>query len=138
VFSAMVAAALSTVTVHAPRADLSLEVARTQSEREYGLMNRSQVPPHTGMIFVFDDDGPIQFWMKNTDVPLDMIFIGADGTVRKVYANVAVVSPATPDEAIPREGAAAKYVIELRAGEAAADGIAEGVRLDLRGVPPPA
>jgi uncharacterized protein len=134
VYSAILVAALSTVTIHAPRADLTLEVARTEAQREYGLMNRTEIPPHTGMVFVFDADGPIQFWMKNTLVPLDMIFIGADGTVRKIYANVAIASPATPDEAIPREGGDAKYVIELRAGEAAQDGIVEGRRLDLHGV----
>ena len=134
-YSALLAAALSTVVVHAPRADLTLEVARTQSQREYGLMNRAHMAPHTGMIFVFDADGPEQFWMKNTLVPLDMIFIGADGTVRKIFANVAVVPQSTPDEAIPREGADAKYVIELRTGEAARDGIVEGLRLDLRRVP---
>jgi hypothetical protein len=132
VYSAILVAALSTVTIHAPRADLTLEVARTEAQREYGLMNRTQVPSHTGMIFVFDADAPIQFWMKNTLVPLDMIFIGSDGTVRRIYANVAVASPATPDEAIPREGGDAKYVIELRAGEAAQDGIVAGLRLDLR------
>lgn len=126
---------LSTVSVHAPGADLTLEVARTASQREYGLMNRKQLSPHTGMIFVFDGDGPVAFWMKDTLVPLDMIFVGADGKVRRVFANVAVVSPKLADEKIPRESDVAKYVIELPAGEAAKDGIAAGVLLDLRGVP---
>lgn len=130
-------AALATVVVHAPRADLTLEVARTETQREYGLMNRSKVPTHTGMIFVFDSDAPIDFWMKNTLVPLDMIFVGRDGTVRRIFSNVAVVSPSLPDAAIPRESAKAKYVIELRAGEAAGDGIVNGLQLDLRTVPPP-
>jgi uncharacterized protein len=131
------AVALSSIVIHAPRAQLTLEVARTQAQREHGLMDRTAIPPHTGMIFVFEGDEPVQFWMKNTLVPLDMIFIGADGTVRKVFSNVAVVSPALPDDEIPREGAQAKYVIELRAGEATADGIVKGVRLDLSGVPGP-
>jgi uncharacterized membrane protein (UPF0127 family) len=133
----LIATALSTVVVHAPHADLKLEVARTESQREYGLMNRTQLLPHTGMIFVFNADGPVEFWMKNTLVPLDMIFVASDGTVRRVFSNVKVVSPSLPDDAIPREGARAKYVIELRAGEAAEDGIVSGARLDLRNVPPP-
>jgi len=133
----LIATALSTVVVHAPDADLKLEVARTESQREYGLMNRTQLLPHTGMIFVFNADGPVEFWMKNTLVPLDMIFVASDGTVRRVFSNVKVVSPSLPDDAIPREGARAKYVIELRAGEAAEDGIVSGARLDLRNVPPP-
>jgi uncharacterized protein len=131
----LLAFVLPTVVIHAPRAELTLEVARTAAQREYGLMNRTAVPPHTGMIFVFERDEPVDFWMKQTLVPLDMIFVAADGTVRRVFANVPVVSPALPDDAIPREGDNAKYVIELRAGEAAQDGIAAGIKLDLHGVP---
>jgi uncharacterized membrane protein (UPF0127 family) len=131
----MLAVALSTVTVHAPRADLTLEVARTEAQREHGLMDRNTMQPHTGMIFVFADDEPVAFWMKDTLVPLDMIFIAADGTVRKVFANVPVVARSLPDDQIPREAAKAKYVIELQAGEAAHDGITQGVKLDLHGVP---
>ncbi|MGA9420696.1 MAG: DUF192 domain-containing protein [Candidatus Cybelea sp.] len=135
VFSALLAAALSTVVVHAPRATLTLEVARTEAQREQGLMNRKTVAPQTGMIFVFDRDDSVEFWMKDTLVPLDMIFVAANGTVRRVFANVPVVSPTLGVGAIPREGAKAKYVIELHAGEAASDGIATGVKLDLRDLP---
>jgi uncharacterized protein len=133
--TATLAAALPTVVIHAPRADLTLEVARSEAQREYGLMNRAQIPPHTGMIFVFEGDEQIAFWMKNTLVPLDMIFVAADGKVRRVFANVPVVTPSMPDAEIPRETDTAKFVIELRAGEAAQDGIAQGVTLDLHGVP---
>jgi len=133
--AALLAVALPTVVVHAPRADLTLEVARTEAQREHGLMDRASIAAHTGMIFVFDRDDVVEFWMKDTRVPLDMIFVAGDGTVRRVYSNVAVVSPSLPDDQIPREGAQAKYVIELRAGEAAQDGIEAGVKLDLRNVP---
>lgn len=132
---AILAVALPTIVVHAPRADLTLEVARSQAQREHGLMDRTKVSPHTGMIFVFEGDGPIAFWMKNTLVPLDMVFVAADGSVRRVFTNVAVVPRSLPDENIPREASVAKYVIELHAGEAAEDGIAAGVKLDLRNVP---
>lgn len=135
---ALLALTLPTVVVHAPKATLTLEVARTGAQRERGLMDRTAIPSHTGMIFVFDRDELVYFWMKNTLVPLDMVFVGADGTVRRVYANVPVLHPQPSDEKIPLEGAAAKYVIELQANEAAADGIAAGVKLDLHGVPPPA
>lgn len=123
--------AMRVVTVHAPKADLQLEVAATAAQQERGLMNRTAMAPHAGMLFVFDSDAPVQFWMKNTLIPLDMIFAGADGTVRTVYRNVAVVSPALPDDAIPREAGVAKYVIELGANEAERDGIRPGVRLDI-------
>jgi uncharacterized protein len=130
------ALALPTVLVQAPRAQLTLEVARTETQREHGLMDRSSIPPHTGMIFVFEHDDLVEFWMKDTLVPLDMIFIGGDGTVRRVYADVPVVARTLRDDQIPLEGAAAKYVIELRAGESSKDGIVPGVKLDLRSVPP--
>ena len=132
------AAALSVLVIRAPHADLHLEIARTEADREHGLMDRTAIPPHTGMIFVFDQDGPVEFWMKDTLVPLDMIFVGADGTVRTIYSNVATVSPALPDGSIPREPGQAKYVIELAAGEAVQDGIVAGERLDVRDVPPAA
>jgi uncharacterized protein len=133
----MLALVLPTVVVHAPKADLTLEVARTDAQREHGLMNRTELAAHTGMIFVFERDEFVSFWMKNTLVPLDMIFAGADGTVRRVYANVPVLHPQPSDAQIPLESAQAQYVIELRAGEAAKDGIADGVKLDLHGVPAP-
>ena len=95
------------------------------------MSNRTAIAPHTGMLFVFDRDGAVRFWMKDTLMPLDMVFIGSDGTVRKVYANVPTVSPALPDAEIPLEPGVAKYVIELGAGEAARDGIVEGLRLAI-------
>jgi uncharacterized protein len=138
VFSSFVAAvALANVVVHAPRADLTLEVALTAAQRQLGLMDRTSVPAHTGMIFVFDRDDVVAFWMKNTRVPLDMIFVAQDGTVRRVFADVPVLKGNPPDDEIPFEAGRAKYVIELRSGEAAQDGIAAGIKLDLRDVPSP-
>jgi hypothetical protein len=81
------------------------------------------------MVFVFEQDAPITFWMKNTLVPLDMVFVAADGTVRNIAANVPVVPETTADDAIPRRSGTAKFVIELPAGEAATDGIVTGTRL---------
>lgn len=117
-------------TVRAPRATLTLQIANTEEQREFGLMNVKKLLPHNGMIFVFDRDEHQEFWMKDTFVPLDMIFIAADGTVRKVFTNVPVVPVSTPDEKIPRRSADAKFVIELPAGEATRDGIVPGLKLD--------
>jgi hypothetical protein len=128
---------LATSVVRAPKADLTLEVARTEAQRERGLMDRTAIPSHTGMIFVFERDETVAFWMKNTLVPLDMIFVAANGTVRRVFADVPVVARTLPDAQIPQESADAKYVIELAAGEAARDGIAAGVKLNLSAVPSP-
>jgi hypothetical protein len=126
---------LPVTIVSAPRARLRLETATTEPQRERGLMSRTALVPHTGMLFVFDSDGPVSFWMKDTLIPLDMIFVGGDGIVRKVFARVPTVSPKTPDNAIPLETANARYVIELAAGEAANDGIAAGVQLYFAGTP---
>lgn len=120
---------LPTIQVIAPKATLHLEVARTESERETGLMYRTKLPAHTGMLFVFAQDAPIEFWMKNTLVPLDMVFIAANGRVRSVAADVPATTPTAPDAKIPRRDGRAKYVIELPANEAARDGISIGTQL---------
>lgn len=121
---------LRTVTVNAPNAALTLQVARTEAEREFGLMNVTYLSPHTGMVFVFRQDAPEEFWMKDTLVPLDMVFVAADGRVRTVFENVPATMPNTPDDRIPRRDGKAMYVIELPAFEASKDGVAPGVRLD--------
>ncbi len=120
---------LSAIVVRAPKAALRLQVARTEDQRERGLMSVTSLKPHTGMVFVFDTDGPVAFWMKDTLIPLDMVFIAQNGIVRKVFANVSVVPQTMTDDAIPREQGNAKYVIELAAGEAAKDGLRQGARV---------
>lgn len=122
---------LPAITVRAPKAELRLQVAKTPQERERGLMSVTHLPAHTGMLFVFERDAKVAFWMKDTLVPLDMIFLSADGMVRRVFANVPVVAPSLPDSRIPLEEALAKFVIELPAREAAKDGLRPGVRLHL-------
>ena len=119
---------LPAVSVQAPLATLRLQVARTAEQRERGLMYVRRLPAHAGMVFVFDDDETVSFWMKDTLVPLDMIFVAADGRVRTVYPNVAPAA-SLPDDQIPIETATAKYVVELAGGDAARDGIVPGARL---------
>lgn len=141
----LLAAALSTLPppnpalpityVDAPKARLELETASTPAEQERGLMNRTSLRPHTGMIFVFPSDAQVSFWMKDTLVPLDMIFVGSTGMVRRIFARVPVLAPNTPDNAIPLESDRARYVIELAAGEAACDGIQPGTRLHFARTP---
>ena len=121
---------LPTMTVRAPAATLTLQVAKTEWQREFGLMNVTALPEHTGMLFVFPQDGPVAFWMKDTLIPLDMVFVGSDWKVRSVATRVPIVPVTMPDENIPLEHGTAKYVIELSSGEAAQDGIVPGVRLN--------
>lgn len=121
--------ALSTITLQAPRAHLHVQVASTEPQRERGLMGVRLLSAHTGMLFVFESDAPVEFWMKDTLVPLDMVFISNDGVVRTVAANVPVVSPDTPDNQIPRRDGMGRYVLELPAREARRDGLIPGAHL---------
>jgi len=120
---------LAVVELRAPAARLRVQVARTEDQRERGLMGVRFLPPHTGMIFVFSQDGPQSFWMKDTLIPLDMVFISGNGVGRSVAARVATVPLEMPDDAIPLELGRAKYVLELPSAEAAADGLRAGVKI---------
>jgi uncharacterized membrane protein (UPF0127 family) len=125
------------VHVRAPAAVLDLRIADTMAKREYGLMCVRALPARTGMIFVFDDgDNYRDFWMKNTLVPLDMVFVSKKGRVNDVRSNVPATNVDTPDEKIPHRDGTGTYVIELAAGEAARAGIKPGTLLDVSGVGP--
>jgi len=120
------------VRVRAPAELLNLRIADTPSKREYGLMCVRSLPPRTGMIFVFSDgDNYRDFWMKNTLIALDMVFVLKSGKVNDVSANVPSTTVETPDEKIPHRSSTGTYVIELAAGEAARAGIKPGVLLDV-------
>ena len=118
------------LVVRTPHATLRLAVAANEAQREHGLMNVPFVPTGQGMIFVFP--GPDQlhsFWMKNTVTPLDMVFIGGDGAISSIAANVTATAPKTPDDKVARREGVGRYVIELGAGEAARLGLQPGARL---------
>lgn len=127
---AFVAAVAQTIVLQAPNAKLNLEVADTFNTREYGLMYRTRLEPHGGMIFVFAHDGHQTFWMKNTLISLDMIWVKSNGTIDTIAADVPASSPKTPGESITR-GGYGKYVIELAAGEAQRAGLHSGMRLAI-------
>jgi uncharacterized membrane protein (UPF0127 family) len=125
------------VRVRAPNETLELRIADTVSRREYGLMCVRSLPPRTGMIFVFSDgDNYRDFWMKNTLIPLDMVWVSKNGRVNDVRANVPSTNVNTPDDKIPHRSGTGTYVIELAAGEAARAGIKPGTMLDVSDVPP--
>lgn len=101
----------------------SIEVADDPVERSAGLMYRRIMPDNRGMLFVFETTRQVGFWMKNTPLPLDLIFIGEDGEVKAVMHGVPF------SEASISPGADVRFVLELKAGTAQKAGIAKGVRL---------
>lgn len=102
----------------------SVEIADTEPEREKGLMYRKSLPDGRGMLFDFHHDQQVGFWMKNTYVPLDMIFIRSDGRV------VSIAQDAEPmSEKIIYSAAPVRAVLEVKAGTARRLGIAPGDRV---------
>lgn len=98
-----------------------IEMAVNDAQRSRGLMFREKLGPYEGMLFDFHQEQPVSFWMKNTLIPLDMIFIAADGTVRHVHANAVPKS----EEAIPSQHPV-RGVLEINGGSARLLGIKPG------------
>lgn len=102
---------------------IMLEVARTPQEQEIGLMNRTELAADRGMLFAFVPPKPVSFWMKNTLIALDMVFI-REGQV-KAIASCVPPCTADPCPTYP-SGVAIDQVIELRGGRAAEIGLKVG------------
>lgn len=113
-------------------AEVTLEVANTPEARNRGLMYRDTLPESHGMLFVFEDEAGHEFWMKNTLISLDMIFIAGDGRVVGVRADTTPLSTAPIGV-----GAPSRYVLEVRGGWAARHGVAPGDRVALVGLGSP-
>ncbi len=101
-----------------------VELATTPEEQSRGLMFRRELPPMQGMLFDFKREQPTSFWMKNTYVSLDMIFIRADGTILRIAENTVPLS-----EAMVPSGGPVRAVLEVVAGTAKKLGIAPGDRV---------
>ena len=124
--------AVPRVVVESPSGRSSVvrvEVVRTPAEVERGLMFRERLGADDGMLFVFPETTEHAFWMKNTLIPLDMIFADADGLV------VGVVEHAEPMTTTTRTvGAPSRYVLEVNGGWAAAHGVRVGDRMRVEGL----
>lgn len=99
----------------------SVEIADDAAERAQGLMFREEMAPDHGMLFVYPSGRPVAFWMKNTPLPLDIIYINERGVICGIVPNTTPYS----EESIP-SGCAAQTVLELNAGEAEAAGLRIG------------
>jgi uncharacterized protein len=104
--------------------DFQVEIARDEASRARGLMDRRFMPADHGMLFEFDREAPEAFWMKDTYIPLDMIFISRTGIVTNIAANAEPLS----ERAIP-SGPPCMAVLELNGGAAARIGLRVGDRV---------
>lgn len=101
--------------------DIVVEVAATPKEREVGLMNRNSMPDDHGMLFDFKETRVVTMWMKNTYIPLDMVFMDEAGKVTHIAVNAQPLSLSIISSREP-----ARYVLELNGGAAARYGLKPG------------
>ena len=106
------------------QARFTVEVVDDKEERARGLMHRESLPKSAGMLFVYESPRTVNFWMRNTLIPLDMIFADETGTVRRVHHRAEPLS----ERLIPG-GSGIQYVLEVNGGLAEALNITEGSEL---------
>ncbi len=102
----------------------TVEFADNDERRTLGLMHRRQMAADAGMLFDFKRDGPVAMWMRNTLIPLDMLFVDRDGIVRHIHERAVPMS-----EAIISSEENVRAVLELNGGTAARLGLKKGDRL---------
>ena len=129
----------SPAAVSGPRVEMPsgavyrVELATDPEQQAQGLMYRENLPDKTGMLFVFPETAPHHFWMKNTMIPLDMIWLDDSGRVVFVSAN----TPPCKADPCPTYGPDrnVRYVLEIAGGKAAAENVTVGTVLPIRDVP---
>ena len=115
-----------------PIATIDIEIADTDEARTRGLMGRRSLPTRSGMLFIMDSTDTTGFWMRNTPMPLDIIFVGPDSQVVSIARRTRPYS----DENIQPE-APKKFVVEVRAGQADRLGITDSTRITWQRSQPP-
>jgi uncharacterized membrane protein (UPF0127 family) len=124
------AQSLPTLTLNAGIHNITAELAQTEEQRATGLMYREAMQPNHGMLFAFDQAGQQCFWMKNTLLPLDVAFVGDDGTI----VNVDRMKPQTLDPHCSTKPV--RFVLEMNEGWFAKRGITAGSKLRGKPFPP--
>lgn len=105
-------------------ASFSVEIADDDAERALGLMHREHMPSSHGMLFVYEREQPVSFWMRNTLIPLDLLYLDAGGVVREIHANARPLDETPIPSSRPRLA-----VLEINGGLAQAMGITVGSTL---------
>ncbi len=103
----------------------TVEIARSDKEQAYGLMNRQSLGPDRGMIFPYDPPQAVSFWMRETFIPLDLVFVAPGGKIARIEESAVPLSL----EPIP-SGEEVEAVLEIAGGRASELGIAPGDRID--------
>jgi uncharacterized membrane protein (UPF0127 family) len=121
------------VYLSTPQGDtaVSVEVVSTAAKIERGLMYREHLPPDEGMLFLMNEERTWSFWMRNTLIPLDMLFIAKDMTIAGIVENA---EPRT--ETLREVDKSSLYVLEVNGGYCAAHKVAAGGKVRFEGVPP--
>ena len=108
-------------------ASFDIEIADNDFERETGLMYRENIAESQGMLFVFDKEQQLSFYMKNTLIALDILFINGEQEIINIYKNTQPMSTNTIKSLLP-----AKFVLELKSGSCERLGIEEGLRITYK------
>lgn len=115
---------LTVETAAGQRFRFDVEIAQSPAQQAQGLMFREKMEPDAGMLFVYDQPQPSSFWMKNTLIPLDMLFVGADGRIVNIHERAVPHSTDAIRSAKP-----VKAILELNGGMSARLGIRAGDRV---------
>ena len=123
------------LTLHTAKGafSFSVEIADDSAEREKGLMFRDHLAADAGMLFDYGQEQMASFWMQNTLIPLDMIFIGADGVVKNIHVNARPLDTTSIPSKFP-----IRFVLEIPGGRSTEIGLAVGDRVEHPRIAKPA
>ena len=115
------------VVLHTAKGDFpfTVEIADDNAERAQGLMFRDHLAPDAGMLFDYGSEQLASFWMQNTLIPLDMIFVGGDGVVKTIHVNARPMDTTSIPSGVP-----VRFVLEIPGGRSQEIGLAVGDRME--------
>lgn len=109
---------------------IKVAVADTEQSRNEGLMDVTDLPENNGMLFIFEDEQPRSFWMANTPLSLDILYIDSDFRIVRIHQNTPPYSQQSIESERP-----AKYVVEVNAGFTLRHDITEGMQIEITPIP---
>lgn len=133
----LISCGASQVTLVSPdgtkKITVPVELALNEKDRETGLMNRAKLDPQAGMLFVMPGEQMVSFWMKDTKIPLDMLFFDKNGELRSAEDNAqpCIKNPCS----LYTSKEVTKYILETNAGFRLKNGIGVGWKFDVKSVP---